>query len=164
MNCPNCNTRMDYIGIRDTDTGIPTTKKPVSWNLCMTCGGAFGLPAGNSDSLFHPTALTFKQYEELAHKTAVYPVDKTYEYLALGISNEAGEVAGKIKKWLRGDYKEINFEDFKIMLRAEIGDVIWYASELSRVIGGFELVARENLVKLKKRQQENKLLGDGDQR
>lgn len=45
------------------------------------------------------------------------------EYLRLGIIEEAGEIAGKIKKFRRGDY---SVEQFRYQTGKEIGDLCWY--------------------------------------
>lgn len=45
------------------------------------------------------------------------------EYIKLGIMEEFGEIAGKIKRFRRGDYKK---EAFKDNMKKEIGDLTWY--------------------------------------
>ena len=45
--------------------------------------------------------LTATEYQLNAKETAIYPKKRCLEYLALGLSSESGEVAGKIKKLLR---------------------------------------------------------------
>lgn len=45
------------------------------------------------------------------------------EYLRLGIIEESGEIAGKIKKFKRGDYTQ---EQFRVQIGKEIGDLCWY--------------------------------------
>ena len=47
--------------------------------------------------------MNLKEYQEFTKTTAVYPPSKAIEYLALGLTSEAGEVAGVIKRYLRGD-------------------------------------------------------------
>lgn len=45
------------------------------------------------------------------------------EYLRLGIMEESGEIIGKAKRYLRGDYSK---EEFKNQMGKEIGDLCWY--------------------------------------
>lgn len=106
----------------------------------------------------------FEEYSRLAHKTAIYPNDKALEYLMLGLCAEAGELANKIKKTIR-DNQEIAFEDAV----GELGDVLWYLSELSKLIAPrmdnpLGYVAYRNIEKLKDRQKRNKIKGSGDRR
>ena len=71
------------------------------------------------DRLVIKEVMTADFYEERASLTAIYPKEKALEYLALGLTSEAGEVAGKVKKLIRdgkGDKKAI---------ASEIGDVLW---------------------------------------
>jgi len=43
--------------------------------------------------------MTFNEYQNEAAQTAVYSDNSKIIYPALGLSNEAGEVLGKIKKY-----------------------------------------------------------------
>ena len=102
----------------------------------------------------------FDEYQQQAKQTAVYPPGRALEYLTLGLASEAGEVAGKVKKYFRdGGYLPV--ED----LAAELGDALWYVAMLADHIG-YTLtdVAALNLAKLKSRQQRGKLKGNGDNR
>jgi len=106
------------------------------------------------------------EYQNKAYKYAVYPSiggdDKIY--LALGLAGEAGEVADKIKKIYRDKGGVYSDNDLKeIML--ELGDVLWYVSEMSRVLG-FSLndVAQENINKLESRFNRGVIGGSGDNR
>jgi NTP pyrophosphatase (non-canonical NTP hydrolase) len=103
--------------------------------------------------------MNFNEYQEEAVKTAIYPKEKALEYLALGLGNEAGEVQGKVKKWLRDD--TFNKED----IAAEIGDVLWYIAALCRDLEvNMDDVATGNLAKLKSRQERGTIQGSGDNR
>lgn len=111
---------------------------------------------------------TFTDYQKLAHTTAVYPrypdIAADLQYSVLGLTNEAGEVAGKLKKLLRGD-RAMNIHDFKHNLGKELGDVLWYLSEICTVLGiDFVSVAQRNLVKLSERMKSGTIKGDGDDR
>lgn len=59
-----------------------------------------------------------------------------------------------------GDYTLV-----REMLRYEIGDVLWYVSQLSAELGmTLEQVAQSNLDKLHDRKVRNQLAGSGDKR
>ena len=106
----------------------------------------------------------FGEYQREAHKTAIYPKDKALEYLVLGLVGEAGELANKIKKTIR-DGTELGIED----AAGELGDVLWYLSELSSHIvlkneDSLEYIANKNIEKLKDRKNRDVLKGSGDNR
>lgn len=106
--------------------------------------------------------LTLNQYQETAATTAVYPSQFGIEYCIHGLTNEAGEVAGAYKKFLRGDY---NREEMLKRCKKEVGDTLWYAANLARELGfTLEEVAADNLSKLKGRAEAGTLKGDGDNR
>lgn len=104
--------------------------------------------------------LTFNDYQVSAHATAVYPDQHQIVYPALGLAGEAGEVAEKVKKWLRGD-KELDRD----ALAKELGDVLWYIAALSADLGfTLEEIAHGNIQKLLDRQSKGVLKGSGDNR
>lgn len=104
--------------------------------------------------------LRMNEYQELAAKTAIYPVNNALPYLSLGLTAEAGEVADKVAKYYRGD-KPL---DPKALV-AELGDVLWFVSQLSMIFGmSLEQVALQNLDKLNARQKAGTLQGEGDNR
>lgn len=102
-------------------------------------------------------------YQEFTKSTAVYPKQQAFAYLALGLGNEAGEVQGKVKKLIRGDF-ELTAER-KEQIVAECGDVFWY---LVRLLDEFEVSAeaclQNNFEKLSSRKERNALKGEGDNR
>ncbi len=101
-------------------------------------------------------------YQDLTAKTAIYPKDAGVVYCVLGLTNEAGELAGKYKKFLRDG---TSWPDLKEMLIAELGDVLWYASQLSTELNvDLSEVMERNLAKLKGRQERGTLSGSGDHR
>lgn len=106
--------------------------------------------------------LGFDEYQTMCQETAIYPDESKLEYLTLGVCSESGELAGHIKKAIRDNGGEVgNRRSNKI--KREIGDVLWYLSELSRAFGwSFSDVAKINVAKLLKRKEEDKLGGDGD--
>jgi NTP pyrophosphatase (non-canonical NTP hydrolase) len=109
--------------------------------------------------------MEFSEYQTRSRKTARYPsIGHPVIYPSLGLVNEAGEVAGKIKKVFRDKGGEIN-EETRSALKAELGDVLWYVSQVCSELNlSLDEVAEYNLTKLFDRLERNVILGDGDQR
>ena len=70
------------------------------------------------DNLIIAEVMTADFYEARANNTAIFPKEKALEYLALGLTSEAGEVAGKVKKIIRDG------KGNKEAIAYEIGDVL----------------------------------------
>ena len=108
--------------------------------------------------------MDLNQYQALARKTAIYPADQGLVYTTLGLVGEAGEVAEKIKKLIRGDLFEMQGE-FEEDITKELGDVLWYLANLASEIGvSLDEVAEINLAKLQSRRERDVLSGNGDDR
>ena len=108
-----------------------------------------------------------KEYQEQAMRTAQYPADVAMAYLALGLAGEAGEVANKIKKVLRGDYDDdpAKAEAALDAAGAELADVLWYVAMLAHELGiCLEDLALGNLAKLHMRELNGTIKGSGDNR
>ena len=106
--------------------------------------------------------MNFNEYQKLARSTAVYPEEYKVIYPALGLCGEAGEVAEKIKKTLRGDTHR---SDQLHRIADELRDVLWYLAILADDLGvELEDVAKWNVDKLQRRMKSNKIKGDGDNR
>lgn len=94
--------------------------------------------------------------------------DCTLLYPTLKLNGEAGEIAEKVGKLWRDrnltDTREMGPETRMEILK-EIGDVLWYCSELAFRLG-FKLsdVAAANIEKLESRRERGTLLGSGDNR
>lgn len=108
--------------------------------------------------------MRLNDYLEATHTTAIYPEagtgsDLELYYLSLGLTSEAGEVAGKVKKLIRdGTYDPGG-------LAYELGDVFWYLVRLCDAIGYEpEDILTININKLLKRKENNTLSGSGDAR
>lgn len=110
--------------------------------------------------------MQFNEFQKHALETAVFPQKYKVIYSAMGLGNEAGEVLGKIKKWLRGDDGEGDIsEQRRLALRDELGDVLWYLAVLARDLDlDLDEIAELNIAKLKSRKERDKLEGDGDVR
>ena len=106
--------------------------------------------------------MNFNEYQKLARSTAVYPEEHKVVYPALGLCGEAGEVADKIKKTIRGDS---SLDEVTGNIADELGDVLWYLAILADDLGvELEDVAKWNVDKLQRRMKSNKINGDGDNR
>ena len=117
------------------------------------------------DKLFIDEVITPDLYENLAGQTAIFPKDKALEYLALGLTSEAGEVAGKVKKLIRDGDDVEGFEMKKIAIASEIGDVLWYCAMMAKEVGvPLNTIMQENLKKLHGRKERGTLQGSGDTR
>lgn len=119
-----------------------------------------------------------KTYQEKAHEFAQYGMNAMYP--ALGLAEEAGEVAGKIAKYIRknsgqtptntydanGSAPERDADrEFRKDLSKELGDVCWMVAELCTVYGlDLEEVMEENIAKLNDRKARGVIDGSGDNR
>lgn len=105
--------------------------------------------------------MNFNEYQQLAAATAQYPQDQARSYLALGLASEAGEVAGKVSKWIRGDCNWLDLEEIAL----ELGDNLWFIAMLAEELGyTLEQIAEMNIQKLRDRQERGVIKGDGDVR
>jgi NTP pyrophosphatase (non-canonical NTP hydrolase) len=109
--------------------------------------------------------MEFKEYQEKSRKTAVYPdVGENYIYPTLGLAGESGEVAEKIKKVIR-DRDSIIDDETRAEIEKELGDVLWYISQIASELGiDLNSIAEKNINKLYDRMERDKLKGSGDNR
>ncbi|MBN1325777.1 nucleoside triphosphate pyrophosphohydrolase family protein [Candidatus Falkowbacteria bacterium] len=109
--------------------------------------------------------MDFQEYQKKSRETAIYPsVGKSFVYPTMGLTGEAGEVSEKIKKLFRDKNGEAD-EETKKELQKELGDVLWY---LSQIATEFDLslneIAEKNIEKLFSRKKRGTLHGNGDNR
>ena len=94
-------------------------------------------------------AMTFDEYQRASARTINTTLSQTDQLAnaALGISGEAGEVAGLVKQAL---FQEHQLNPIKVA--SEMGDVLWYLALLATTMG-FSLgsVAEANVKKLEAR-------------
>ena len=103
--------------------------------------------------------MDLSDYQLKAMETAVFPKEYFLIYPALGLVNEAGEYAGKVKKILRGDTNTTE------AAAAELGDVLWYLAACAKALGvDLGQIAQQNLDKLADRAARGVLKGSGDNR
>jgi NTP pyrophosphatase (non-canonical NTP hydrolase) len=113
--------------------------------------------------------MTFEEYQDQSKKTALYPktdgnLNYALTYPVMGMLSEAGEVAGKVKKAIRDNSGVID-EARKEELAAEVGDVLWYLTQICTELGlTLDEVAKANLDKLLSRLDRGVLGGSGDNR
>lgn len=111
--------------------------------------------------------MEFSNYQNQAKRTAIYPGEYSnigLMYVALGLCGESGEVADNIKKIIRDTNGEISSERHELLVK-ELGDVLWYLAMLCYELDTtLETVALRNLAKLRKRQRDNTLHDNGDDR
>jgi len=109
--------------------------------------------------------LTFSEYQEKAKETALYPnVGNNPYYPTLGLTGEAGEISNKVKKIMRDKDGSID-DETRDDIKKELGDVLWYVAAVASEFGlNMGDIASKNYDKLKKRQEEGKIKGNGDNR
>ncbi len=108
---------------------------------------------------------TFRDYADAIAPFDQHPAETRLLALVTGLASEAGKVAGKMSKHLRGDSVYADEVDFANAMIAGLGDVLWYMTRLADVIGSdIETVARMNFEKLASRNERNQIKEDGDDR
>lgn len=118
--------------------------------------------------------MTNNEYQLRAHGFADYtqpyieggdkPVRVDYVYPSLGLSEEAGEVAGKFAKAVRDNNGVIDDERREAIIK-ELGDVTWFVAELCTLLNvSLEEVMVKNIEKLESRRERNVIHGSGDNR
>lgn len=107
----------------------------------------------------------FQSYQRESRKTwNVIAMDAPIVYPTLGLVNEAGEVAGKIKKIFRDKGGQIAEAD-RQALKYELGDVLWYLTQICTELDlTLAEVATANVEKLLSRLERGQIRGDGDDR
>jgi NTP pyrophosphatase (non-canonical NTP hydrolase) len=109
--------------------------------------------------------MDFKEYQAKTVEFAFYPEDQAIQYLTLGLTSEAGEVAGVVKKQIRDNPYVSYSVEFEQKMIKELGDVMWYIAQLCDWLDlDFEEILEENIAKLSSRKERNQLKGDGDER
>lgn len=114
---------------------------------------------------------SFEMYSKLSQVFRDCP--KTIQYSVEGLTEETGEVAGKLKKYWRDKVylhpEQYNLEnppeDIKEYIIKELGDVLWYVNDMALLLGySLEGVANMNIEKLYGRVERGTIHGQGDDR
>ena len=104
-------------------------------------------------------------YQEKACETAIFPKSQAMEYLTLGLTGEAGEIANKVKKFIRDGAAQDEYLAKRIEIGYEIGDVLWYCAVLAKEMEmNLGHIMENNLQKLADRKKRGTLSGSGDNR
>lgn len=110
-------------------------------------------------------AVTFDTYQVKTARTNKYPSRSVFYDLVMGVCSEAGEIAGLVKKHDRDTTAVQLDEAERRHLALEIGDVMWYCSELAKFTGfSLEQIVKMNIEKLASRAERGKIGGNGDDR
>ena len=109
--------------------------------------------------------MTFDEYQQQSKGSAQYSAFvPPWVYLTLGLAGESGEVVDKIKKIVRNN-DGVFTDEAKLELQKELGDVLWYLSQLCEELGlSLDEVARMNRAKLEDRKARGVLKSHGDNR
>lgn len=90
--------------------------------------------------------------------------DEIDVYCVLGLLNEAGELAGKVKKLFRDKAGFVSEED-REGLKQELGDCMWYLSQIATGFGlDLSAIMQANIGKIADRKRRGVIGGEGDNR
>ena len=107
---------------------------------------------------------SLEKYQMFVRSTKVYDREYSLVYPILGLANEAGEVAGKLKKIMRDDAGQLSTERFDELV-AELGDVLWYVTAIADDLGiTVSDIFYANYLKLTDRASRGMIKGSGDNR
>lgn len=111
------------------------------------------------------TVNQFYNYQLESRKTCLQvETNLPIAYHTLGLTNEVGEVAGKVKKIFR-DHRGVISEEMRQELKHELGDVLWYFAQICTELQlSMDEVAEANLTKVFSRYVRNTIQGSGDHR
>ena len=86
-------------------------------------------------------------------------------YPAFALSEEVGEVTGKIAKFIRKSQTEADYEKLREDVKLELGDAMYQLSETARQFGwSLEDIVAANVSKLTDRDKRGVIVGEGDNR
>ena len=115
------------------------------------------------------------EYQNKAHAFAAYGDNAMYP--ALGLAEEAGEVCGKIAKFIRHNdgmtpqdaekssspLTRDEVTRFRAALMSELSDVVWMVAEIATLNGlDLDKIMEYNIVKLTERKSKGLIDGSGD--
>lgn len=106
--------------------------------------------------------MNLNEFQRWTRSTVVYDKKVEGDYVAYGLLSEAGELAGALAKYHRGDY---DYDEYKTRAKKELGDLIWFLARYADY-SGWELqdIMEGCVTKLEQRKKNNTIKGDGDLR
>jgi len=115
--------------------------------------------------------MDFDTYQEKAHSTSTKVLlgppggpAVLWIYPAIGMAGEKGEIEEIIKKLIRDKHLGPTEEDLDKIMK-ELGDRLWYISEMATTMGiSLNAIAELNIEKLASRYARNLIHGEGDNR
>jgi len=108
--------------------------------------------------------MNLNEYQNFCLETKAWPSEYNIIYPAIELADEAGEVLGKVKKWMRGDDNTDTIE-YKEKIIKEMGDVLYPLAMLAGDLGySFQEVLDMNVEKLQDRRNRGVIKGSGDSR
>lgn len=108
--------------------------------------------------------MTFDEFHKKAYPRLELQKGTHLLIYGLGLAEEAGEVAGKIKKLYR-DKEGIVDDNFEESIVKELGDVLFYIRNVCDTLGlNIEDAAFASINKLNDREKRGTLHGEGDDR
>ena len=116
--------------------------------------------------------LTLNEYQEKAMTTCL-PTSNNHLYMLGGLTEEVGELNGKIAKAIRKGWIKFNNNDLIVLstcpcefsesILKELGDVMWMTAGLAKVFGlDLNSVCQSNLDKLADRKKEGTIISHTD--
>lgn len=117
---------------------------------------------------------TFNEYQKFTQSLAAYNEQVFYKigneyhaapwtYPVQALAEEAGEVNGKVAKYIRKSSTDLN--TLRSDVAKELGDTLFQLSECARQFGyTLEEIAAINVAKLTDRVERGVLIGEGDNR
>lgn len=116
---------------------------------------------------------TFDEYQGFVASMKIYPEKFAIIYPALGLAGEAGEIAEKVKKWIRDQPGKLITDEGVIFIETdrreailkELGDPLWYITSMAADLGyTLQDVVDANYEKLTSRKERGLIKGSGDDR
>ena len=108
--------------------------------------------------------MTLNEYQLAALLTEDFDKETALQTAGLGLCEEAGEVAGKLKRLYRDHSGELS-DELRREIAYEIGDCTWYCAVLASKIGyPLDVIAQMNNNKCQSRKERGVLHGSGDNR